>query len=561
MDFMLPLESYMERYQYKYAALYHALKDAIWEGRLEEGTRLPSSRWMAKHYELSRGSVAEAYEMLQADGYVHTEIGSGTYVAFAAASVSSPTEEAPILLSPWARRVMGTDQSHRQQDEGKLCRSYQSDHLNDTNHSNHPNHPNHPNNLYNPDNPCLSFSSPEHSPETRTSPSSFGGAIFTLSTTNAQSPGHISFVPRRMPEDHFPEAEWRRSLSAAAAANAMNRGVADAKGSLELREAIAAHLRLTRGIRALAERIILFNGSMHGIALLTQLLVQEQDEVVLEQLCYPGIRRAVEVCNGRIVAAELDRQGIIPDDWKARLLFVTPARQFPTGAVLSLQRRRELLSWASRTGAVIVEDDYDSEFRWGGRPIEPLKALDTEERVIYVGSFSKTMPEDFRVGFAVVPPSLVDPLLSAKRLYDPIPSGQLEQRAMAYFMTRGSYARHLRRLTRLYEARYAVFATWMKHYTDSLFDLEPTDAGLHVFGRWRQDPASYELFRQAAAARGVWMRDMKDYSLSPSVPAVSFGFSHLDEQQLEEGARRMQLAWQDVLDLQEQSEHQDLDRR
>lgn len=528
MDFMLPLESYVERYRYKYAALYHALKDAIWEGRLEEGMRLPSSRWMAKHYGLSRGSVAEAYEMLQADGYVHTEIGSGTYVAFAASSVSSPTEEAPILLSPWARRVMGTEQPHRQQDEGRLCSS---------------------------------ISSSNRLPETKASQYSFGAAIHTPGTADAPSPSDISFVPRRMPEDHFPEAEWRRSLSAAAAANAVNRGVADAKGSLELREAIAAHLRLTRGIRTLAERIILFNGSMHGIALLTQLLIQEQDEVVLEQLCYPGIRRAVEVCDGRIVAAELDGEGIIPDDWKARLLFVTPARQFPTGAVLSLQRRRELLSWASRTGAVIVEDDYDSEFRWGGRPIEPLKALDTEERVIYVGSFSKTMPEDFRVGFAVVPPSLVEPLLSAKQLYDPIPSGQLEQRAMAYFMTRGSYARHLRRLTRLYEVRYSVFTTWMKYYTDSLFDLEPTDAGLHVFGRWRQDPASYEVFRRAAAARGVWMRDMKDYSLSPSVPAVSFGFSHLDEQQLEEGARRMQLAWQDVLDLQKQSEQQDLDRR
>lgn len=555
MDFMLPLESYIERYRYKYAALYHALKDAIWEGRLEEGTRLPSSRWMAKHYGLSRGSVAEAYEMLQADGYVHTEIGSGTYVAFAATSVSSPTEEAPILLSPWARRVMSTKLPHHRQNAGRLCQVDPSNHPIDSSNPSNLNH------LDNPDGLCPSFTLSNRLPEAEASQYSFGGAIHTPGTADAPSPSDISFVPRRMPEDHFPDAEWRRSLSAAAAASAVNRGVTDTKGSLELREAIAAHLRLTRGIRTLAERIILFNGSMHGIALLTQLLIQEQDEVVLEQLCYPGIRRAVEVCDGRIVAAELDREGIIPDDWKARLLFVTPARQFPTGAVLSLQRRRELLSWASRTGAVIVEDDYDSEFRWGGRPIEPLKALDTEERVIYVGSFSKTMPEDFRVGFAVVPPSLVEPLLSAKQLYDPIPSGQLEQRAMAYFMTRGSYARHLRRLTRLYEIRYSVFTTWMKYYTDSLFDLEPTDAGLHVFGRWRQDPASYEVFRRAAAARGVWMRDMKDYSLSPSVPAVSFGFSHLDEQQLEEGARRMQLAWQDVLDLQKQGEQQDLDRR
>ncbi|MFB5267202.1 PLP-dependent aminotransferase family protein [Paenibacillus enshidis] len=489
MEFMLPLDSYLEKYPYKYAALYHALRDAILNGTLPGGARLPSSRWLAEHYGLSRGSVAEAYDMLLADGYVLAEVGRGTFVAPAASPQPQADRESSIMLSPWGRRLM------------RIKDCIQQDYA------------------------------PQDTPIPR-----------------RKGPKHkdlISLIPQGMQREHFPHEEWKSALYAAAR-EAAEPGVEDRAGAAELREGIAAHLRLTRGIRADADTIVLFSGSMQGIALLTQLLVAEGEDVVLEQSCYPGIQTAVRACGGNPLPAALDRDGLIPGGWDSRLLFVTPARQYPTGAVLSLVRRRELLGWASRHNAVIIEDDYDSEFRWGGRPVEPLKALDREERVVYIGSFSKTMPADFRLGYALVPPALVGPLLEAKQLYDPLPPGLLEQRALARFMARGGYARHLRRMTRLYGARHDHFRASMSRHASGLFELEPGDAGLHVYARWKQDPAQYASFLEAVAAHGVILRDMAAYHLVPSPPSVSFGFAHLDEERLEEGARRLAAAWRSL---------------
>ncbi|MDP4098475.1 PLP-dependent aminotransferase family protein [Paenibacillus sp. P96] len=482
MDFMLPFDSYLEKHRYKYAALYHALRDAILNGTLQGGTRLPSSRWLAEHYGLSRGSIAEAYDMLLADGYVQAEVGRGTFVAPVASPQPPAHRESSIVLSPWGRRLM----------------------------------------------------------QNKASSTQATGIMGQQAAECGKS--MISLIPQGMQQEHFPYAEWKSALYAAAR-EATAPGAEDSAGAAELRENIAAHLRLTRGIRADASAIVLFSGSMQGITLLTQLLVAEGEDVVLEQSCYPGIQAAVKACGGRLLPAALDREGIIPGSWDSRLLFVTPARQYPTGAVLSLSRRRELLGWASRHNAVIIEDDYDSEFCWGGRPVEPLKALDMEERVIYIGSFSKTMPTSFRLGYALVPPALVGPLLEAKRLYDPLPPGLLEQRALARFMARGGYARHLRRMTRLYGARHDYFCTSMRRHAPDLFELEPGDAGLHMYARWKRAPEKYPLFLEAAAAHGVLFRDMAAYHLVPSAPSVSFGFAHLNEEQLDEGARRLAAAW------------------
>lgn len=277
----------------------------------------------------------------------------------------------------------------------------------------------------------------------------------------------INFHVHRMPIEHFPQAEWKSALAAVHRSDRREQsGVA---GDLELREAIASHLRWTRGIQADASQIVLFSGSMQGITLLTQLLIPEGAAVVLENPGYQGIAQAVKSCGGTIIPAEVDTGGIIPQSWEAQTLFVTPTRQFPTGAVLGLDRRRAILEWASERNAVIIEDDYDSEFRWGGRPIEPLKVLDREQRVIYVGSFSQTMIASFRLGYVVLPPSLVKPLLAAKTLYEPVPSAILEQRALAKFMARGGYLRHLRRLTRLYGDRHAFLSVrWSGSYRNPL---------------------------------------------------------------------------------------------
>ncbi|MCK8490120.1 PLP-dependent aminotransferase family protein [Paenibacillus sp. MBLB2552] len=485
-DFTIPLAAFNEKYRYKYLAVYYALRAAILDGTLPEGTRLPATRELAELYGLSRGSVSQAYDMLHADGYVRTSVGSGTFVAGGLQPpLADDGPKAPIALSRWGQRAtaamaIGGDAGEAPPPEG--------------------------------------------------------------------APVPISYRDGGPWEALFPGAEWNSALAWAARSKpgASSGEGADPAGEPELRAAIAAHLRRSRGIAAEAEHICLFNGSMQALTLLTQLLLGEGEPAVLEDPCYYGISRAVAACGGVAVPAALDEGGIVPRDWEARLLFVTPGRQFPTGAVLSHARRRELLAWASRRNAVIVEDDYDSEFRWGGRPLEPLKALDREERVVYVGSFSKTMFAALRVGYAVLPRALVRPVASAKALYEPVPPARQEQRALARFMRTGGYERHLRRMRRHYGAKQEAFRRCFEQELGKLFHLRPADAGLLLYAEWRRNPEEYAAFRAAAAARGVRFRDAAVYRITPGRPAACFPFSHLAEETLIEGVFRMKAAWEDI---------------
>ncbi|AZK48380.1 PLP-dependent aminotransferase family protein [Paenibacillus lentus] len=481
MDFILPIERHSKIHRYKYLVLYYALREAIHDGILTVGTRLPSTRELAALYGLSRGSVSQAYDMLHGDGYVYAEMGSGTYVSdVIPRSTQQLHEGSTIELSAWGGIVTELPRL-----EQRWC---SSDNL-------------------------------------------------------------ISFCDTGPSLELFPLAEWKSAIAAAVREELDSSSLAleDAAGDIELREAIAAHLRHSRGIAADAEQICLFNGSMQALVLLAQLLLGPGQPAVLENPCYTGISRAVAACGARTIAAEVDGDGIVPRDWDARLLFVTPGRQYPTGAVLSPARRRELLAWAARRNAVIIEDDYDSEFRFAGRPLEPLKALDREERVVYVGSFSKTMFAALRIGYAVLPPSLVEPMARAKALYEPVSPARLEQRALARFMRRGEYARHLRRMRRYYGERHEWLCTSMHEYAGALFDLQPSDAGLHVYARWCGTAEDYELFRSAVFTDGVHFRDASIYHLSAGAPAACFCFARLDHKRIREGIQRMADVWKVVL--------------
>ncbi|MGG6311735.1 PLP-dependent aminotransferase family protein [Paenibacillus macerans] len=506
-EFTIPLASFSEKYRYKYLALYHALRAAILDGTLPEGTRLPATRELAALYGLSRGSVSQAYDMLHAEGYVQSAVGSGTFVT---GGLRPPPADAgpkaPIALSRWGQRVaalMGATG-----DAADAANVATAD---------------------------AGASEP-------------GEARPAVRAETAAAP--ISYRDGGPWEALFPSAEWKSALARAGRSKPGAPGgaaaAADPAGEPELRAAIAAHLRRSRGIAADAEQICLFNGSMQAITLLSQLLLGEGEPAVLEAPCYYGISRAVAACGGIAVPAPLDGDGVVPRDWDARLLFVTPGRQFPTGAVLSHARRRELLAWAARRNAVIVEDDYDGEFRWGGRPLEPLKALDREERVVYVGSFSKTMFAGLRVGYAVLPRSLTHPVASAKALYEPAPPAGLEQRALARFMRTGGYERHLRRMRRHYGAKLEAFRRCLERELGGVFRLRPADAGLLLYAEWRRTAEEYRAFREAALARGVSFRDAAVYRIAPGTPAACFAFSHLDESSLIEGVYRMKAAWEDI---------------
>lgn len=346
--------------------------------------------------------------------------------------------------------------------------------------------------------------------------------------------------------EHFPTAEWSRCLYAEVRhlVGGQRTGTFATEGYLPLREAIALHLRRSRGIQATAEQVVVFNGSMQALALLAQLLLDPGDRAVVEDPGYPGMRQAVKAAGGEPLAAAVDEHGIVPNPWDARLLFVTPSRQFPTGVVLSLERRQQLLRWAAERGALIVEDDYDSEYRYAGRPIEPLKTLDETGRVIYVGTFSKTMRADLRIGFAVMPPSLVEPVRQAKQLYEPHPTSLIEQRALASFMNSGQYERHIRRMKRIYAKKYTFFYRLLQEKLGSLFNFIPTDAGLHIYAEWRRSPQQYESLMAECRRSGVRWTDGSIFYAEAARTAAYFGFAHLREPELAQGVERIVKAWE-----------------
>ncbi|MBD0381545.1 MocR-like pyridoxine biosynthesis transcription factor PdxR [Paenibacillus sedimenti] len=488
MDFHIPYPTYKDQYASKYAALYHALHDAILQGKLSLNTKLPSSRELAVIYGISRGTVNQVYDMLIAEGYLQAEVGRGTFVVYRGGKEERRgRSEKPPKLSDWAMRIRKKD--------------------------------------------------------------AFAAAIVEERQRELDRTGSSCIDPRKVISfqighpymNEFPREMWNRCVyeQVRRMTESPQEEAFVAEGHYALREAIAQHLRRTRGIDAPPERIVIVNGSMQAIALLTQTLVNEGDPVIVERPGYQGAIRAVMAAGGMPVPATVDGQGLVPQPWNARLLFVTPSRQFPTGAVLGLERRRQLLSWAAAQGAVIVEDDYDSEFRHRGRPIEPLKVLDQEGRVVYIGTFSKTMLQDLRIGYVVLPEALHDAFVAAKRLFEPHPSGLLEQRSLAAFMASGGYERHLRRMRRVYASKFLLLQALLQEQLSTLFEWVESDAGLHLFGWWRGDSRSYAGYAAACRDAGVVWSDAGFYGLPAERSGACFGFSHLAEAEMRRGVALM----------------------
>ncbi|MGG4035162.1 PLP-dependent aminotransferase family protein [Paenibacillus cisolokensis] len=479
-------ERFLDATRRKRTALFLTLREAIASGRFPAGSRLPSTRQIAETLGVARGTVNEAYDMLYAAGLVRGEQGKGTFVVFASTDPQPPVSGAgkpeAVRLSAWAGRLLPV---------------------------------------------------PDRSswPEYR-------------HTGNTGE--EIGFIIGRMDEQALPGERWKTFMytEIREAGRKQRRDAFAAGGHGPLREAIADELRRERGIHADPRAIVLTNGSMQAIALLTMLLIEPGDPVAVERPCYDGIVRAVLAAGGIAVEAEVDRDGIVPCDWAAKLLFVTPSRQFPTGAVLPPVRRKQLLEWAIRREAVIVEDDYDSEFRWGSRPSEPLRAMDATGRVVYLGTFSKTMYPDLRIGYAVLPDSLIEPFLRAKFLLEPHPTGIAEQRALAAFMASGQYGKHLRKARRIYGRRLAALSRELDRRLPHLFERERSGAGLHLFVRWKKEPELYSRFREACARAGVtWTDGAVYWTGGPPQPSALLGFAHLPEERIVLGVRRMEEVW------------------
>lgn len=478
-----------------YHQVYRALRSEILQRNLTPGARLPSTRTLAADLGVSRNVAMLAYDQLLGEGYAQARTGSGTIVA-------------PTLPEEWSGAVTAVGPRL-----GKVTRGAE---------------------------PRLARAGKRAAEIARRGPLSWelrGGRL-----------SH-DFRFGRPAFGDFPHAVWCRLLGRRAR-NATWRELdyGPPQGRLELREALADRLRRFRGIDTSPRQIVVVNGSQQALDLVTRVLVDPGDRVLIEEPHYLGARGVFAAGGAELIPAVVDDDGMQvpkpqPSRRAPRLAYVTPSHQFPTGVVLPLARRLALLDWAARTEAFIVEDDYDSEYRYAGRRLQALAGLDADGRVIYVGTFSKLMFPALRLGYLVVPDSLVEPIVAAKALAD-TGNSALEQLTLADFIREGHFERHLHRSRGRNAARRAALLDALHEHFGDRAEVGGAATGLHVLVwlRGRNGKPIESVSRKAEAA-GVGVYSVAPYYLRPPRrTGVLLGYGPLSEAQIREGIARLATA-------------------
>jgi len=471
--------------------LYDRLRAAILGGRLRAGTRLPSTRALASQLGVSRNTVMGAFLQLLAEGYLEGRVGSGTYV-----SDSLPED----LLRATAR--VGREEE-------------------------------------------------ESAGRGRTLSKRGEVLASTRASTSRDRGVPRAFRPGVPALDQFPSRVWGRLASRVWRRPPRGLlGYGDPAGYRPLREEIAAYLGAARAVGCVWEQVIVVSGSQQALDLAARVLLDPGDAAWVEDPGYAGARGALISAGADIVPVPVDGEGLevstgIERVADARLAYVSPSHQYPLGATMSLSRRLELLAWASRAGSWVLEDDYDSEYRYTGRPLEALQGLDTEGRVIYIGTFSKVLSPALRLGYLVVPPDLVDPFTAARELADRC-SPLVEQAVLARFIAEGFFASHLRRMRVLYAERQAALVEAAARDLRELLDVRPAEAGMHLVG-WLPESADDREAASRAAARGVEATALSLYGIEPSRRGgLLLGYAAVGEQEIRTGVRRLAAALREL---------------
>lgn len=311
----------------------------------------------------------------------------------------------------------------------------------------------------------------------------------------------------------------------------------DPRGSGVLREAIAAYLGSSRGVNCSPEQIVIVSGAQLGLDLLARLLLKRGEPVWMEDPGYFGATAAFRNAGAKLIPVPTDGEGLVIAQGirlcnRAKAAFVTPAHQCPLGMTMSVERRLALLAWARRVGAFVIEDDYDSEYRFDGSPVPALHSLDDGASVVLLGSFNKVLFPSLRVGYLVVPPALVDPLLSLRFAVDLHPSG-LDQAILSDFILEGHFARHIRRTRGLYAKRLMALQEAAQKHLAGLLDISPIRAGLSTTGFLRNGMRSRQA-EAAAAARGIEVMALDRFSLTPTVSrGLLLGFAPFNEHEID----------------------------
>jgi GntR family transcriptional regulator/MocR family aminotransferase len=477
--------------------LYKQLSQAIRTGQLKPGTRLPSTRAFARDLGVSRTTTLEAYRDLMAEGYLEAQIGAGTVVV----------QKLPELFLQ-----AKTDDSTSQTRPGGEGQEF-------------------------PQRSALRLSQRGRRWASRSAPSRFFGA-------SSLRPFRIG-VPAL---DSAPYQVWARAVTRAVRyASTSQLDYQHAAGYRPLREEIAAYLAVARGVNCTADQIIIVAGIQAGLSLTATLLLDAKDAVWMEDPGYHLAREVFQAAEATLIPVPIDREGLnVAEGWErypeARLAYVTPSHQFPLGVTMSYARRRELLYWAQQADAWIIEDDYDSEYQYTGRPRPALQGLDEAGRVIYLGTFSKVFFPALRLGYIVAPPTLVDAFTTAQRLMSFHPPG-LEQVAMASFMAEGEFTRHIRRMRGLYTERRDCLLTYAAQYLADILRFERRQSGLHLVG-WLPEDADERELATLADQHGVTVYPLSEFWIGPTERrGLLFGFAAFSEDEIKEGVQKLADTW------------------
>ena len=464
-----------------YRQIYNWFQRAIVTGQLRPGQRIPSTRALASELKISRVPVLGAFEQLHAEGYLETFTGAGTCVA------RSIPETAAIPLAARPRTLPAHKHTRRISRDAATLISMQTD--------------------------------------------------FGLRNVGA-------FRVSLPALDHFPLSVWSSLLARHARATTrelMQYG--DTMGHRPFREAIAEYLGASRGVRCDASQIMIVTGSQLGLQTAAKALLDVGDSVWMEEPGYPGAHQAFVTAGAKMVPVPIDREGVnikegIRRARNARAVYITPSHQYPMGVTMSASRRMQLLNWAARAGSWIIEDDYDSEYRYGSRPVASLQGMDADARVIYIGTFSKVLFPALRLGYLVIPKDLVPAFCVAREATD-IFSSTLFQAALTDFIREGHFARHLRRMRMLYMERRTALAKAIRTQLGDRLEVVNAEAGMHLVALLPRGTNDRTVSRRAAEA-GISVVPLSTCYLGrPPRPGLILGYASAGKAQIDDGIRKL----------------------
>jgi GntR family transcriptional regulator/MocR family aminotransferase len=477
--FALPLQLPPRSSRERLRSLHQQLRAAILEGRLQPGLRLPPTRSLAVAHGVSRNTVMAAYDLLLSEGYLAARQGAGTYVA-------DVLPDLPQRKPQRERRSTGDRRLN-----------------------------------------------------------AFWRQSLTVSAAATQSPLDFDFHLGVPDTAHFPMDVWRRLSARALRAFAKKPFAHDEPyGRPALREAIARYVSFARAVACSAEDITVTAGAQQAFDLLARILITPGRTVVaVENPGYPRVRTTFAAAGAKIVGVPVDAEGLVVEriPATASVVCVTPSHQFPLGVAMSARRRAALLEYAHSRGAVIVEDDYDGEFRFGGRPLDALQTLDRAESVFYIGTFSKNLFPALRLGFTVAP-AWAQRALGAAKHYADWSCSPIGQETLAAFINEGHLARHVRRMRRLYGKRREVLLEGLRSELDPWLDPVPNVAGLHLTALTKGSLDGKRL-EEKAREREVGVLALERFGLGrPGRGGLVFGYGALDEGGIVAGLARLRRA-------------------